>query len=172
MKVVALADLPGGLTAISLSFSEDQAVIWRADEDSDCQAILHIQGDYNVGTLSRDASRALLAYDRISYWRAEKPQELEHFAESLEAVQKIAFTASGLLAAAGDLYGNIVVWDLETLQARWLVPMHYGTFKLSFEDLDEPPRWLRQIVEKMGGQVGVENQSDGCLFWFTLPAAT
>jgi len=28
------------------------------------------------------------------------------------------------------------------LHARWLVPMHYGTFKLSFEDLNEPPRWL------------------------------
>jgi signal transduction histidine kinase len=30
---------------------------------------------------------------------------------------------------------------------------------------------VRQIVEKMGGQVGAENQSDGCLFWFNLPAA-
>ena len=36
------------------------------------------------------------------------------------------------------------------LRARWLVPMHYGTFKLSFEALDEPPRWLRQIAEKEG----------------------
>jgi len=36
------------------------------------------------------------------------------------------------------------------LRARWLVPMHYGTFKLSFEDLDEPPRWLRQIAETEG----------------------
>jgi hypothetical protein len=26
--------------------------------------------------------------------------------------------------------------------------MHYGTFKLSFEDLDEPPRWLRQIARE------------------------
>ena len=34
------------------------------------------------------------------------------------------------------------------LHARWLVPMHYGTFKLSFEALDEPPRWLREIVVK------------------------
>ena len=25
------------------------------------------------------------------------------------------------------------------LGARWLVPMHYGTFKLSFEESDEPP---------------------------------
>ena len=26
--------------------------------------------------------------------------------------------------------------------------MHYGTFKLSFEDLDEPPRWLREIAAR------------------------
>ena len=32
------------------------------------------------------------------------------------------------------------------LGARTFVPMHYGTFKLSFEDLDEPPRWLRQLA--------------------------
>jgi L-ascorbate metabolism protein UlaG (beta-lactamase superfamily) len=34
------------------------------------------------------------------------------------------------------------------LRARWLVPMHYGTFKLSFEEMDEPPRWLREIAVK------------------------
>ena len=36
------------------------------------------------------------------------------------------------------------------LGARWLVPMHYGTFKLSFEDLDEPPRWLKEIAHRDG----------------------
>ncbi len=36
------------------------------------------------------------------------------------------------------------------LQAKWLVPMHYGTFKLSFEAMDEPPRWLREIVQRDG----------------------
>jgi L-ascorbate metabolism protein UlaG (beta-lactamase superfamily) len=34
------------------------------------------------------------------------------------------------------------------LRARCLVPMHYGTFKLSFEDLNEPPRWLVEIAIK------------------------
>ena len=34
------------------------------------------------------------------------------------------------------------------LRARWLVPMHYGAFKLSFEDLNEPPRWLVEIAIK------------------------
>ena len=32
------------------------------------------------------------------------------------------------------------------LRSRWLVPMHYGTFRLSFEELDEPPRWLRELA--------------------------
>jgi L-ascorbate metabolism protein UlaG (beta-lactamase superfamily) len=36
------------------------------------------------------------------------------------------------------------------LRAKWLVPMHYGTFKLSFEDLDEPPRWLQQLAHSNG----------------------
>ena len=34
------------------------------------------------------------------------------------------------------------------LGARWFVPMHFGTFKLSFEPLDEPPRWLRQLAHQ------------------------
>jgi len=32
------------------------------------------------------------------------------------------------------------------LRAEWLVPMHYGAFRLSFEDMDEPPRWLRELA--------------------------
>ncbi len=36
------------------------------------------------------------------------------------------------------------------LGASWFVPMHYGTFKLSFEALDEPPRWLLQIANREG----------------------
>jgi L-ascorbate metabolism protein UlaG (beta-lactamase superfamily) len=36
------------------------------------------------------------------------------------------------------------------LRARWLIPMHYGTFKLSFEQLDEPPRWLKELADRDG----------------------
>jgi L-ascorbate metabolism protein UlaG (beta-lactamase superfamily) len=36
------------------------------------------------------------------------------------------------------------------LRARWLIPMHFGSFKLSFEAIDEPPRWLEHIVKKEG----------------------
>lgn len=40
------------------------------------------------------------------------------------------------------------------IKAKWFVPMHYGTFKLSFEALDEPPRWLKQLAK----QEGIEHQ--------------
>jgi L-ascorbate metabolism protein UlaG (beta-lactamase superfamily) len=36
------------------------------------------------------------------------------------------------------------------LRARWLIPMHFGAFKLAFEDMEEPPRWLRQLAREQG----------------------
>jgi L-ascorbate metabolism protein UlaG (beta-lactamase superfamily) len=31
------------------------------------------------------------------------------------------------------------------LGSRKLIPMHFGTFRLSFEDMDEPLRWLKEL---------------------------
>ena len=41
------------------------------------------------------------------------------------------------------------------LHAKFLIPMHYGSFRLSFEDLDEPPRWLLEVAaeEKLSRNV-------------------
>ena len=36
------------------------------------------------------------------------------------------------------------------IRAKMMVPMHFGTFKLSFEDMDEPPRWLQELVQAEG----------------------
>lgn len=42
------------------------------------------------------------------------------------------------------------VKSFKDLRAKWLVPMHFGTFRLSFEDMEEPPRWLRDIARQEG----------------------
>ena len=52
------------------------------------------------------------------------------------------------------------------LRARWMVPMHYGTFRLSFEALDEPLRWLREIAarENLTKKLRVLNEGTPVVF--------
>jgi L-ascorbate metabolism protein UlaG (beta-lactamase superfamily) len=52
------------------------------------------------------------------------------------------------------------------LGAQWLVPMHYGTFRLSFEELDEPPRWLLEIAarENLTGQIRILDEGLPAVF--------
>ena len=40
------------------------------------------------------------------------------------------------------------------LQARWMVPMHYGTFRLSHEPIDEP----LQLLEREAKAAGVQDR--------------
>lgn len=42
------------------------------------------------------------------------------------------------------------IHTFKDLKAKWLVPMHYGAFRLAFEDIDEPPRWLRSLAAEQG----------------------
>jgi L-ascorbate metabolism protein UlaG (beta-lactamase superfamily) len=41
------------------------------------------------------------------------------------------------------------------LNSKQLVPMHFGSFRLSFEEMDEPLRWLRELAS--------QNKITGCL---------
>jgi L-ascorbate metabolism protein UlaG (beta-lactamase superfamily) len=36
------------------------------------------------------------------------------------------------------------------LKSQWLIPMHFGSFKLAFEAMDEPPRWLQELAHQNG----------------------
>jgi len=51
-----------------------------------------------------------------------------------------------------DTFRNVHMGPDEAIQvfrdvrAHWLIPMHFGAFKLSFEELEEPPRWLNELA--------------------------
>ncbi len=55
-----------------------------------------------------------------------------------------------------DSFRNVHMGPDEALQvfkdlkAQRMVPMHYGAFKLSFEDVAEPPRWLGELAQNDG----------------------
>ena len=42
------------------------------------------------------------------------------------------------------------VQAFQDLNARWMTPMHYGTFRLSHEPMDEPLRFLDEVASKRG----------------------
>jgi L-ascorbate metabolism protein UlaG (beta-lactamase superfamily) len=41
------------------------------------------------------------------------------------------------------------------LRAKVMVPMHYGTFRLSYEPMDEPPRRLLAAAQRQGMEARV-----------------
>ena len=55
-----------------------------------------------------------------------------------------------------DSFRNVHMGPDEAMQvfrdigAEWFVPMHFGSFKLSFEEMDEPPRWLMELARREG----------------------
>ena len=45
-------------------------------------------------------------------------------------------------------------YAFEDLGARVLIPISYGSFPLSYEPLDAPPAWMRQVARERGLSVG------------------
>ena len=52
------------------------------------------------------------------------------------------------------------------LKARWMVPMHYGTFRLSHEPVDEPLQLLDQEARAAGVQDKVVVLEEGVTCFF------
>lgn len=42
------------------------------------------------------------------------------------------------------------VQAFQDMNARWMVPMHYGTFRLSHEPMEEPVQFLEEVATKRG----------------------
>ena len=55
---------------------------------------------------------------------------------------------------------------LTDLGAKMMVPMHYGTFRLSYEPLDEPLRRLISCARRHGLSDRVQVMSEGTPFLF------
>ncbi|HVJ07170.1 MAG TPA: MBL fold metallo-hydrolase [Acidisarcina sp.] len=47
------------------------------------------------------------------------------------------------------------------LGSRWMIPMHYGTFRLSREPMDEPPRRLREAAARAGLRDSIRILAEG-----------
>ena len=43
----------------------------------------------------------------------------------------------------------------EQLGAKWMIPMHYGSYKLTDEPLDEPLQWMEQIAAEHPGRIRI-----------------
>jgi L-ascorbate metabolism protein UlaG (beta-lactamase superfamily) len=62
------------------------------------------------------------------------------------------------------------LYAFEDLRARLLVPIHFGSFALSYERLGEPPRWLADLVSERDLQDFVVPLAHGESRLFTNPA--
>ena len=63
------------------------------------------------------------------------------------------------------------LYAFEDLRARLLVPIHHGTFALSYEQLDEPARWLIELATSRGVRDHVLVMRPGQHERFGLPEA-
>jgi len=62
------------------------------------------------------------------------------------------------------------LYAFEDLRARLLVPIHFGAFALSYEQLGDPPRWLADLVAERGLDEFVVALAPGESRLFTNPA--
>jgi L-ascorbate metabolism protein UlaG (beta-lactamase superfamily) len=61
------------------------------------------------------------------------------------------------------------LYAFEDLRARILVPIHHGAFALSYEQLDEPARWLLELARARGVRDHVLVMAAGQTERFTAP---
>ena len=62
------------------------------------------------------------------------------------------------------------IYAFEDLQARIMVPIHYGAFTLSYEHHHDPDRWLAELVRERGLEPYVVPLEAGAPRVFTMPS--
>lgn len=63
------------------------------------------------------------------------------------------------------------LYAFEDLQARVMIPIHHGAFALSYETLDDPARWLAQLVRERDLEAFVVDLAPGQSRVFVPPRA-
>lgn len=61
------------------------------------------------------------------------------------------------------------LYAFEDLRSRLLVPIHHGAFPLSYEELDEPARWLLELAKQRGVREHVHLMAAGQSARFVTP---
>ena len=155
---VKIAVLPWGCGSLAKSLGFERVVElkwWESFGHGDWKVTLVPGKHWGARTL-RDAHRGwggfVLEHRGRSIYHAGDSAYFDGFAEiGARLKPEVALLPIG--ASFPDSFRHThmgpdeAVKAFRDLRAHWLVPMHYGTFKLSFEEMDEPERWLRELTE-------------------------
>lgn len=131
---------------------------WESFSHGDWKVTLTPSKHWGARTL-RDEHRGyggfVLEHQGRSIYHAGDSAYYDGFKEIGERLQpEIALLPIG--AYYPDTFRHVHMGPDEALKvfhdvrAKWFIPMHYGSFKLSFEPMDEPPRWLRELARQHG----------------------
>jgi L-ascorbate metabolism protein UlaG (beta-lactamase superfamily) len=146
-----------------LGFREVIELDWWEHHDHGALQVTHVPARHWGARMLRDFHRGFGGYvlraGAHSVYHAGDTAYFEGFAEIGQRLRpEIAMLPIG--AYHPPSFRNVhtspedAVQAFTDLGARWLVPMHYGTFKLSHEPMDEPLR----LLSYHSHQRGVHNQ--------------
>jgi L-ascorbate metabolism protein UlaG (beta-lactamase superfamily) len=151
--------MPWGVGDLARGLGFDRVVelqVWESFSHGDWKVTLTPCKHWGARTL-RDEHRGyggfVLEYQGRRIYHAGDSAYFEGFKEIGQRLNpEIALLPIG--AYYPDSFRNVhmgpdeAIKVFQDLQAQWFIPMHFGSFKLSFEEMDAPPRWLNELATK------------------------
>ena len=131
---------------------------WHAHRESDL-TITHVPSRHWGARILKDSYRGYGGYvlqgDRHSIYHAGDTAYFSGFREIGERLKpEVALLPIGAYSPAS--FRNVhtspadAVRAFLDLKARWMIPMHYGTFRLSHEPMEEPLQLLKREARTAG----------------------
>jgi L-ascorbate metabolism protein UlaG (beta-lactamase superfamily) len=158
-----------------LGFGEVVELDWWNSYQNGGLTVTHVPSRHWGARILRDAHRGYGGYvlrdDRHSLYHAG---DTAYFAGFREIGRKLAPEVALLPIGAYNppSFRNVHANPADAthafldLKARWMVPMHYGTFRLSHEPLDEPLQLLEQAAKAAGIEDRVLVMEEGVTQFF------